>query len=76
VQLSDYVVGTLRTPDRAVPGDGHIPLGRIVGWLEAAGYRGVYDLELMGPRIEAEGYDRAIPRAVERAGSILAAAGA
>ena len=29
VQVSDFVIGSLRTPDRAVPGDGDIPLGRI-----------------------------------------------
>ena len=40
VQLSDYVIGTLTTPDRAVPGDGDIPFDRIVGQLLAAGYSG------------------------------------
>lgn len=71
VQVSDHVVGTLQTPDRAVPGDGDIPLARIIGWLEEAGYRGVYDIEMMGPRIEAEGYASAIPRAVARLEALL-----
>jgi sugar phosphate isomerase/epimerase len=44
VQLSDYLVGTLSTPDRAVPGDGDIPFDRIVGRLLAAGYEGAFDL--------------------------------
>ncbi len=56
VQVSDYVIGTLRTPDRAVPGDGDIPLARIIGQLLEAGYDGVFDIELIGPRIEVEGY--------------------
>ena len=30
VQVSDFVIGSLSTPDRAVPGDGDIPLERIV----------------------------------------------
>jgi sugar phosphate isomerase/epimerase len=65
VQLSDFVLGTGRTPDRAVPGDGCIPLGRIVSAIEAAGYRGPYELELIGPRIEAEGPDRATLRGLQ-----------
>lgn len=63
VQVSDFVIGTLATPDRAVPGDGHIPLRRILGQLLDAGYGGVFDLELIGPRIESEGYAGAIARA-------------
>jgi sugar phosphate isomerase/epimerase len=65
VQVSDFVIGTLTTPQRVVPGDGDIPLERIIGWLLDAGYGGVFDLEIMGPRIEDEGYDRAVPRAVD-----------
>jgi sugar phosphate isomerase/epimerase len=75
VQVSDYVIGTLRTPDRAVPGDGDIPLARIIGLLVESGYEGVFDIELVGPRIEEEGYERAVPRAIERVEGLLAAAG-
>jgi sugar phosphate isomerase/epimerase len=71
VQVSDFAVGTLSTPSRLVPGDGDIPLARIIGDLLAAGYSGCFDLELIGPRIEAEGYDRAIPRAVSALESLL-----
>jgi sugar phosphate isomerase/epimerase len=76
VQLSDYVVGTLSTPDRAVPGDGDIPFDRIVGDLLEAGYAGTFDLELIGPRIEAEGYERAVPRAVDTVEALLIRLGA
>lgn len=76
VQVSDYVIGTTTTPDRTVPGDGDIPLARILGLLEAAGYRGCYDLELIGPRIEAEGYEAAIPRSVSALTSLLSQVGA
>ncbi len=75
VQVSDYAIGTLRTPDRAVPGDGDIPLNRIIGQLLQAGYEGVFDIELIGPRIEVEGYQQAVPRAVERVEAMLASAG-
>jgi sugar phosphate isomerase/epimerase len=51
VQLSDYVPGT-RTLDRAVPGDGIVPLERIVGWLLEDGYAGPFDLELFGDQGE------------------------
>ncbi|HEY3832416.1 MAG TPA: TIM barrel protein [Acidimicrobiia bacterium] len=71
VQVSDYKVGTRCTPDRLVPGDGDIPLARILAALEAAGYAGDYDLELLGPRIESEGYDSAIPRAITALNRLL-----
>jgi sugar phosphate isomerase/epimerase len=64
VQLSDFVVGSLCTPDRAVPGDGDIALDRIIGWIVASGYDGMFELELVGPRIEEEGYAGAIRRSV------------
>ena len=57
VQVSDFEVGTLSTPNRLVPGDGDIPLARIIGDVLAAGYRGCFDLELIGPAIDAEGYE-------------------
>ena len=62
IQLSDFVAGTHQTPDRAVPGDGMIPIGRIVAAAEGGGYRGPYELELIGPRIEAEGPAAAVAR--------------
>jgi sugar phosphate isomerase/epimerase len=62
VQVSDFSIGTLSTPNRLVPGDGDIPLPRIIGQLLDAGYEGVFDLELVGPKIEAEAYRSAIAR--------------
>ncbi len=76
VQVSDFAIGTLSTPNRLVPGDGDIPLGRILGAVLAAGYRGCFDLELIGPAIDAEGYATAVPRAVEELTRLLTAAGA
>ena len=76
VQVSDYAVGTTTTPDRLVPGDGDIPLDRILGHVLEAGYEGAFELELVGPRIEAEGYASAITRSVERLGALLGRLGA
>lgn len=76
VQVNDFVVGTLQTPDRAVPGDGDIPLGRVIGLLLRAGYRGPFELEIVGPRIEAEGYAPAVRRGLEHVGALLSDLGA
>ena len=66
VQVNDFKVGTLRASERVVIGDGDIPLRRICAALAAAGYDGWYDIELLGPAIEAEGYDAVVPRAIAR----------
>jgi sugar phosphate isomerase/epimerase len=64
VQASDYIVGTVMATERAVPGDGDIPLRRLLARLDEAGYRGWVELEMLGPRIESEGYGPAITRAI------------
>lgn len=71
VQVSDFAVGTLSTPNRLVPGDGDIPLARILGQVRDAGYEGCFDVEIIGPAIEAEGYERAVLRSLERMGALL-----
>jgi sugar phosphate isomerase/epimerase len=71
VQLSDFVVGSLCTPDRAVPGDGDIVLDRIIGWVVASGYGGMFELELVGPRVEEEGYAGAIRRSIAYLDALL-----
>jgi sugar phosphate isomerase/epimerase len=62
VQVSDYRFGDLTQPARRVPGDGDLPLRTVVRELVAAGYTGSVDLELLGPDIEAEGYEAALRR--------------
>jgi sugar phosphate isomerase/epimerase len=71
VQVSDFAIGTLSTPNRLVPGDGDIPLERILGQVLGAGYGGCFDLELIGPRIDDEGYESACARAVDALGELL-----
>ena len=75
-QISDYVIGTTKTGDRAVPGDGDIPLERLLAMVLDAGFEGSFDLEVMGPRVEAEGYRSSVLRSVERASELLDRVGA
>jgi sugar phosphate isomerase/epimerase len=76
VQVSDYVYGDLSTPSRAVPGDGAIPLRRILDWALSAGYSGGFDFELLGPRIDEEGHLEAARRAAENMSEMLDSLGA
>jgi sugar phosphate isomerase/epimerase len=73
VQLSDWIPGR-RTPFRAVPGDGAIPLERIVAATLEDGYAGLFDLELYPePGVAPAG---TIRRGAERAGEMLERLGA
>ncbi len=76
VQVCDYVHGDRSLPSRAVPGDGVIPVQRILDWILQAGYTGSFDIELVGPRIEQEGPVNAVRRTGERVGAMLQALGA
>jgi sugar phosphate isomerase/epimerase len=76
VQVSDFRVGTVTSSQRLVPGDGDIPLARILSELVAAGYEGVFELELIGDAIVEEGYDAAVPRAIARLSELLDEVGA
>lgn len=71
VQVADYVCGDRSLPARAVPGDGDMPLERLLGWIMDAGYEGAFDLELLGPRIEAEGQFNATKRAANKLSELL-----
>jgi sugar phosphate isomerase/epimerase len=71
IQLSDYVLGDRALPARAVPGDGAIPIESFVAQALAGGYRFGFDLELLGPRIEAEGRLAAAARACAAVSEML-----
>ena len=64
------------SPCRAVRGNTAIPLERILGEVHDTGYPDVFDLELVGPRIEAEGNSAATRRAAEKLSEILERLGA
>ena len=76
VQLGDYTLGTFDTPNRVAVGDGDIPFARLVASLLDAGYAGAFDLEVLGPRVEAEGYPPVIARSVARMSELLDRLGA
>jgi sugar phosphate isomerase/epimerase len=60
VQLSDYKAVTMRTLDRALLGDGILPLRAIVRALERGGYRGWYEIEIVSDDVDSMGYERAL----------------
>jgi sugar phosphate isomerase/epimerase len=64
VQPSDHKAVTLRTLDRAVPGQGIAPVGALVQALEDGGYRGFYDLEVLSPDNDEKGYDRTLKETI------------
>jgi sugar phosphate isomerase/epimerase len=71
VQVSDFVMGDRALPCRAVPGDGAIPLSRLLPQIVAAGFEGWFDLEIIGPRITAERPEIALARAARTVQAIL-----
>ena len=76
IQLSDYVLGDRALPARAVPGDGVIPIEPFIQQALAGGYTHGFDLELLGPRIEAEGRFEAARRGCETVSAMLERLGA
>ena len=76
VQVADYQLGTFDTPNRSVVGDGDIPVERLLSSILEGGYQGPFEIEIMGPRIEAEGYRSAIGRSIDRTSALLEKLGA
>jgi sugar phosphate isomerase/epimerase len=76
IQIADYVPGDRALPARAVPGDGGVPIRRMIEWALDAGYEGAFDIELIGPRIDAEGHIAAVRRAAEWLDAVLRDLGA
>lgn len=73
VQISDYVLGDRGLPCRAIPGDGVVPIEQIVGAIMATGYRGPFDIEVIGPRLFTVDRHAALLRGVTRLNSAIAA---
>jgi sugar phosphate isomerase/epimerase len=71
IQLSDYVLGDRSLPARAVPGDGTIPIANFLETVLKGGYSHGFDLELIGPRIDAEGRAQAALRACRTVTAML-----
>lgn len=65
VQVSDFLVGETTRLNRRVLGDGSIPLEFLLGELLAAGYAGAFEIEVLGPTVEAEGYESSLRRSLD-----------
>ena len=74
--MCDYKLGTFDTGNRVAVGDGDIPVEQLLGLLVDAGYEGVFELEILGPVVEAEGYRAPILRSLERMSEMLDRIGA
>ncbi len=72
VQVSDFLIDEPLRNNRRVPGDGSMPLEWLVGEVLDAGYKGYFEIEVLGPAIEQEGYESAIRRSAEWLGERLA----
>jgi sugar phosphate isomerase/epimerase len=75
VQVADYAGGDRNVLDRAVPGDGMIDYAPVFAALRQASYGGLFDLELRGKHLTAEGIVPAFRRAAAWAAEQLALAG-
>ena len=60
VQLGDAKEPPQGEPNRSPLGEGVLPLAEVVSTLQAAGYQGYYDIELMGEDIEQTGYQELV----------------
>ena len=54
-----------------MPGDGDLAIDRFLAAALDAGYTGAFEVELVGPRIDSEGYESVVRRSVERASALL-----
>ena len=63
-QISDQKPVTLKTMDRAMPGEGIIPIAELIRALEAVGYAGYYDAEVISEDNVEMGYDKALAKVI------------
>jgi sugar phosphate isomerase/epimerase len=73
-QVADQVYGDRGLPCRAVPGDGAVPFDRLIPAICRTGFAGWFDLEVIGPRLQAEGEEAGLRRAAETIGKLLESA--
>ncbi|GAB3115248.1 sugar phosphate isomerase/epimerase [Aestuariicella hydrocarbonica] len=74
VQIDDVAIGSHNQlpPGRRVHiGDGDLPLDRLMGDILDSGYQGVFDLEVLGPAVEQEGYEQSLRRGVVTASDLI-----
>ncbi len=74
VHLGDWKQPPEREQNRSLLGEGVLPLREIVAALNSAGYRGYFDVELMGEEIETADYRQILRQSREAYEAILSAA--
>jgi sugar phosphate isomerase/epimerase len=78
VQICDVWIGKLGVSEprgRMHLGEGELPLRRMMQEVLESGYGGLFDLEVLGPAIEAEGYASALRRGIPQASAFLTECG-
>ena len=81
VQLTDVSIGTVHSAGDApsggrVPfGEGDLPIARLLRDIKDTGYAGPFELELIGPLGDSEGYAPVIRRGVAAAAAMLGQTG-
>ncbi|OCC23603.1 hypothetical protein MB02_10545 [Croceicoccus estronivorus] len=76
VQVSDFMVGEELRLNRRALGDGTMPLAWLITELLEAGYAGVFDIEIIGPSVDAEGPEIALQRSIDWLNNLLMERGA
>lgn len=77
-QIGDVTIGGsgIPGPGGRVPiGDGELPVRRLLQNIVDSGYQGLFDLEVLGPSVESEGYKSALRRGVTTASALLSDVG-
>jgi sugar phosphate isomerase/epimerase len=69
VQICDVRIGG--PGGRVHLGEGDLPLKRLMQEVLDSGYEGLFDLEVLGPTVEEEGYESALRRGVRNASTFL-----
>jgi sugar phosphate isomerase/epimerase len=62
VKVADRIGMPSSDRERLPPGEGHLPLERLVADLQAAGFSGDLEFEVVGEAVEAAGYDTVLRR--------------
>ena len=64
VHVSDYKLETIHLPDRAMLGEGIVPVARLLRALRDAGFQRTYEIEVITQDMERLGYDAGIARLI------------
>lgn len=78
VQICDVIIGESGGPSpggRVHVGEGELNIPRLMSEVLDACYDGPFDLEVLGPSIEQEGYESAVRRGVASASALLSGLG-